>query len=181
MSSEALPVALSSPFRLVEAETETPLDGTGTAVARRNSSSKKSRGRKSSKGQQRGLPYEQDFEGQTMTAEDIEYYSHVAYSAIEGLFTPDYLVTDCYLRSMMDCQGWIPLLFIYNYPAVSLACCNGLTSHEKIVEKLRQSSTFEISGEEEITLRLRENWRQWLVPNDEGGFGRKELYNSQSR
>jgi hypothetical protein len=167
---------------LVEAETVTPLDGTETAVVRRNSSSKKSRGRKSSKGQRGFYSYEhEDFEGQTVTAEDIEYYSHVAYCAIEGLFTPDYLVTDCYLRAAMDCLGWLPLLFVYNYPAVSLACCNGLTSHEKIVEKLLNSSTFEVSGEEEITLRLRNDWKQWLVPNDEGGFGRKELYNSKSR
>lgn len=148
-----------SSFQLVEAEVETNSSG-----KRRNSNKKKKNNR--------FHWYDNEYPAQ-LSLEDIEYYTHLTVQQIEGLFTPDYLCTDCYFRSMMDYEGWIPISFVCSIPAVALICENA--SFDGILSKLSTSSALEVSVQNE-TVRLKENWRQWLVPNGQGGFGVSELY-----
>ena len=158
------------PWTLVEAEPSDEGTAGGAGSVRRGSGKKPTR-RKSSGNRP-------EYTVEVPTAEDVEYHSHVAASAIESMFNVDYLCQDSYLRSFMDREGWLPIAFVYSYPAVSLACCNGYADHNVILDKLAANESFEVNKTFE-TIRLRSNWRQWLVPNLEGGFGRSLLYHEE--
>ena len=159
-------------WKLVEAApSEGTAGGAGGAGSIRRGSGKKPTRRKSSGNRP-------EYTVEVPTAEDVEYHSHVAASAIESMFNVDYLCQDSYLRSFMDREGWLPIAFVYSYPAVSLTCCNGYADHNVILDKLAANESFEVNKTFE-TIRLRSNWRQWLVPNAEGGFGRSLLYHEE--
>lgn len=157
-------------WKLVEAA---PSEGTAGGGSIRRGSGKKPTRRKSSGNRP-------EYTVEVPTAEDVEYHSHVAASAIESMFNVDYLCQDSYLRSFMDREGWLPIAFVYSYPAVSLTCCNGYADHNVILDKLAANESFDVNKTFE-TIRLRSNWRQWLVPNAEGGFGRSLLYHEEQQ
>jgi len=82
----------------------------------------------------------------------------------EMLFTVENLCRDTFLRSYMDEAGYIPIMFICNY--ISSFGAN----YSDILNILQESTTLEIDLVNE-TLRLKENWQMWLMPNGEGGMG----------
>ena len=115
--------------------------------------------------------------------QDAAYYQFIsaqtAHQAIACLFSTDYLVQDCYIRSQMDREGWLPLLYIMSYPPCALSCSN-LVSLESLLQLLAQSSLFELQASASGPLiRLSgDEWRKWLVPSSEAGgaYGRPQLY-----
>ena len=66
----------------------------------------------------------------------------------------------------MDEAGYVPIAFVCNFPDVLAIGAY----YEDIVEGLKNSALFEVDMENE-TLRLREGWEKWLIPNGQGGFG----------
>jgi len=115
--------------------------------------------------------------------QDAAYFqfltAQTAQQAVEYLFSTDYLVQDCYIRSQMDREGWLPLLYIMSYPPCALSCSN-LVSLESLLQMLAQSSLFELQASASGPLiRLSgDEWRKWLVPSSEAGgaYGRPQLY-----
>lgn len=105
------------------------------------------------------------------TPESRSYYSRVAVYNIEMLFSVENLCRDTFLRSYMDEAGFIPLLFICNYIS-----CFG-SSYPDILNILQESPIIEVDTTNE-TVRLKENWQMWLMPNGEGGLG-LPLYQKQ--
>ena len=129
--------------------------------------------------------YAGDGDAGSLSAEDATYWRHYATrqatEALEAMFSTDYLITDCYLRSCMDREGWLPLEFALSYPTVAaLTCENHFVDLEELVNLLSAGQVVELSHELQL-IRLRENWRQWLVPNTEGGYGRAQLYSELRR
>mmetsp|Transcript_40259 Transcript_40259/g.41069 ORF Transcript_40259/g.41069 Transcript_40259/m.41069 type:complete len:297 (-) Transcript_40259:328-1218(-) len=98
------------------------------------------------------------------TPESRSYYARVVVYNIEMLFNVENLCRDTFLRSYMDEAGYIPIPFICNYVTIFGA------NYPDIVNMLRESSTLEVDIENE-TVRLKENWQMWLMPNGEGGMG----------
>lgn len=90
----------------------------------------------------------------------------MAASQVEFYFSPDNLCRDTFLRSYMDEEGYVPIAFICNFPAVA---CFGAGLND-IIDCLRNSETLEIDDENE-TIRLKESWQVWLFPNPQGGRG----------
>ena len=84
----------------------------------------------------------------------------------EYFFSPDSLCSDTYIRSYMDEAGFIPIAFVCNFPDVLAIGAY----YEDILDGLKKSVLFELDLENE-TLRLREGWQKWLIPNGRGGFG----------
>lgn len=76
---------------------------------------------------------------------------------------------DTYIRPNMDECGYIPIAYICNFPNVASI---GATYEEilKAMEAQCKFDTFklELDGENE-TIRVKENWKMWLVPNRETG------------
>ena len=92
--------------------------------------------------------------------EDLSYAAHLSLQYIEGLFHSDNLASDEYIRSLMDMEGYVPLLYIAQYPAV-VQC--GAT-WEGIKQKVRENSVLLEFKEENETVRLKENWNMWVPP-----------------
>lgn len=66
----------------------------------------------------------------------------------------------------MDEAGYVPIAFVCNFPEVLALGAY----YEDIVTGLQQSALLEVDLENE-TLRLKEGWQKWLIPNGKGGFG----------
>ena len=92
--------------------------------------------------------------------EDLTYAAHLSLQYIEGLFHADNLAMDAYLRSLMDMEGYVPLLYIAQYPAI-IQC--GAT-WEGIKQKVRENSVLLEFEESNETVRLKENWSMWVPP-----------------
>jgi len=101
------------------------------------------------------------------TVETRLYYANLAAGQVEFYFSVENLARDSFLRSYMDCEGYVPIAFVCNFPGVA---CYGADLNE-IVEWLRQSELLEIDESNE-TIRLRDGWEVWLYPNPtDGGRG----------
>eukprot|EP01041_Mallomonas_annulata_P009402 gene9402-19508_t len=98
------------------------------------------------------------------TPESRTYYAKVAVYNIEMLFNVESLCRDTFLRAYMDEAGYIPIPFLCNY--ISSFGVN----YQEIVTLLQESETLEVDVPNE-TVRLKENWQMWLIPNGEGGMG----------
>lgn len=71
----------------------------------------------------------------------------------EAMYDPNYLCTDTYFRSFMDEEGFMPLIYLFNYPNVG---CIG-ADYYGVLEALGSHATLEVSTENE-TVRLRSGW-----------------------
>ena len=91
--------------------------------------------------------------------EDLAYAAHLGLQQIEFLFSADNLAMDQYLRSLMDMEGYVPLLYVAQYPNV-MQCG---ASWQGIKEKVKTGQFLEYCEENE-TIRLKENWNMWLQP-----------------
>ena len=113
---------------------------------------------------------EEDDAFQQLSAEDLAYATHLACNNIEYLFSTDSLVVngDLYLRSLMDCEGYVPLLYLLQYPDLmySVASADNIMAALSVNAK----STLQVDAVNG-TVRLKENWAQYLMPNNSGGMG----------
>lgn len=71
----------------------------------------------------------------------------------ELLYAVDNLCRDVHFRSYMDVDGYVPLIFLYNFPTVGSIGAD----YYELLESLGQSTLLEISLENE-TVRLKDNW-----------------------
>lgn len=113
---------------------------------------------------------EEDDAYQQLSAEDLTYATHLACNNIEYLFSTDSLVVngDLYLRSLMDCEGYVPLVYILQYPDLMYS----VASADDIMAALAANSMCTLQVDTvNGTLRLKENWKAYLMPNNSGGMG----------
>jgi la-related protein 1 len=97
----------------------------------------------------------------------LDYYASMAAAQVEFYFSTENLARDSFLRSYMDCEGYVPMAFVCNFPGVA---CYGCELHT-IYKWLRTSHLLEMDENNE-TIRLREGWEVWLYPNPtDGGRG----------
>jgi len=76
---------------------------------------------------------------------------------------------DTYIRSYMDEAGYIPVAIALHYPNVASICA----PYEDILTRLQENSSIsrlEVDIVNE-TMRLKEGWDMWLMPNAYGGRG----------
>lgn len=66
----------------------------------------------------------------------------------------------------MDVDGYVPLAFVGSFQAVYALH----QDYASLFDVMRESQIVELDEENE-KIRLRENWKMWLWPNGEGGYG----------
>ncbi|KAG5192070.1 hypothetical protein JKP88DRAFT_284738 [Tribonema minus] len=66
----------------------------------------------------------------------------------------------------MDCEGYIPVAFVANFPSVASLGAD----YRDLLQALHKSHVLECDEPNE-TIRLREGWGTWLLPNASGGRG----------
>jgi hypothetical protein len=141
--------------------------GSGRAEKERRRRSSRAFGRdRSSSVDDYGLEDEEPLDSQ-----QLAYAVHVAILNIEYLFSADSLVQDVYLRSLMDHEGFVPLVYVMQYPDLMYSPAPS----EAILQGLTHSSRIEVDIINE-TLRLRVGWKPFLLPNDKGGVGLVHRY-----
>ncbi len=106
-----------------------------------------------------------------LDSQQLAYAVHVAIQNIEYLFSADSLIQDVYLRSLMDHEGFVPLVYLMQYPDLMYSPAPS----EAVLQGLTQSSRIEVDTINE-TLRLRVGWKPFLLPNDKGGVGLVHRY-----
>ena len=115
---------------------------------------------------------EEDAFYQSMSEADILYAVHIACQNVEYIFSSDNLAQDIYVRSLMDSAGYVPLLYILQYPDLM----HSAAPSESILQSLaKNSKVVEVDTPNE-TIRLKEKWEQWLLPNEYGGRGLAHRY-----
>jgi len=173
-----------SSWRLVEAEPNPPISATDAEREnlknyRGNYSSSRGRGLDNrrqgqvqggrggrGRGGGRGGRGRKPFGFYTLPHGDREYLIHLTLQQIEYIFSIDSLCMDTFIRSYMDVEGYVPIALICNYQNV---CCYGLP-YSEIKRALSQHTKFDVDLENE-TIRLKEAWDLWLMPNNMGGRG----------
>eukprot|EP00903_Cladosiphon_okamuranus_P016863 g15548.t1 len=88
----------------------------------------------------------------------------MAVKQIEFYFTVENLCKDIFIRSYMDEEGYIPIAFVANFPGVARF---GVELAD-ITAGILASDTLQVDTENE-TMRMRENWEVWLLPNQATG------------
>lgn len=102
-----------------------------------------------------------------LTQEQLKNATDKALSQIEFFFSNDELCRNTYLRHLMDVEGYLPAAIVFNFPSVM----NLSVPYQVLMDALNtDSSILEVDKVNE-TLRLRENYKQWLYPNENGGYG----------
>ena len=86
---------------------------------------------------------------------------------VEYFFSDDELCRNTFLRRNMDCEGYVPAAMIFNFPSIAAYCFQYYDLLTILAEK---STSLEIDKINE-TLRRRDDYKKWLHPNGEGGFG----------
>eukprot|EP00752_Nemacystus_decipiens_P004065 g3722.t1 len=90
--------------------------------------------------------------------------TNMAVKQIEFYFTVENLCKDIFIRSYMDEEGYIPIAFVANFPGVARF---GVELAD-ITAGILASDTLQVDTENE-TMRMRENWEVWLLPNQATG------------
>jgi len=86
---------------------------------------------------------------------------------LEHYFSVKNLCRDVFMRSYMDCEGWVPLPFLSDFN-----CIRSVSDDLDLVRKCARDSELLEWNEEHDKLRLKENWGRWLFPNPHtGGHG----------
>ncbi|KAL6774579.1 hypothetical protein ACKKBG_A25545 [Auxenochlorella protothecoides x Auxenochlorella symbiontica] len=78
---------------------------------------------------------------------------------VDYYFSVGNLVRDLFLRSKMDGEGWIPVRAIAAFNRVRM-----LTPEPGLIAQAMQSSTVVEVSADLLSLRARENWQQWVLP-----------------
>ncbi|CCE86627.1 Piso0_005127 [Millerozyma farinosa CBS 7064] len=104
---------------------------------------------------------------------------------VDYYFSLENLIKDIFLRKNMDEQGWVPLNLILNFKRVKIIL-NGIqnsienkesnTSNQIILDSIKQcenleiklinDKTFDDAVVDDIVLRVKDNYAQWLLPNE---------------
>ncbi|KAF2593915.1 hypothetical protein F2Q70_00045500 [Brassica cretica] len=78
-------------------------------------------------------------------------------SQIEYYFSDENLVSDDYLKSLMDNQGWVDVFFIAEFRRIK-----ALTDDiDLILRSMGSSTTVEVQV---LRLRKRHGWERWILP-----------------
>ena len=85
---------------------------------------------------------------------------------IEFYYSDHNLVKDIYLRQRMDVEGWVPCAMLFDFPRVKQMCF-GI---EFLLAACENSTLIEVSHEHE-KIRLRQGWKKWLYPGQDGNMG----------
>ena len=85
---------------------------------------------------------------------------------IEHYFSTENLVRDIYLRQRMDIEGWVPCAMLFDFPRVQ-AMCYGV---DFLMAACANSKVIEVNSEHE-KVRLRQGWKKWLYPGQDGNMG----------
>ncbi|CAM9165553.1 unnamed protein product [Ectocarpus sp. 13 AM-2016] len=96
--------------------------------------------------------------------EQKAYMTNLAVRQIEFYFTVENLCRDIFMRSYMDEEGYIPIAFVANFPGVARFG----VELEDITAGILASDTLQVDTENE-TMRMREGWEVWLLPNQATG------------
>ncbi|CAM9991889.1 unnamed protein product [Scytosiphon promiscuus] len=96
--------------------------------------------------------------------EQKAYVTNMAVKQIEFYFTVENLCRDIFMRSYMDEEGYIPIAFVANFPGVARFG----VELDDIVAGILASDTLQVDIENE-TMRMREGWEVWLLPNQATG------------
>jgi len=158
-----------SSWKLVEAEplqSEKSIDATKVRKGGFSGGSRVRRSTGNRRDSNRGRQYQDQYNGIYIpdTPESRLYYAKLAVYHIESLFGVENLCRDTFFRSYMDEAGYIPIPF-----ACSYIQCFG-ADYLDIVTLLQESITLEVDTNNE-TVRLKDGWNMWLMPNGEGGMG----------
>eukprot|EP00561_Arcocellulus_cornucervis_P000832 CAMPEP_0185813708 /NCGR_PEP_ID=MMETSP1322-20130828/12234_1 /TAXON_ID=265543 /ORGANISM="Minutocellus polymorphus, Strain RCC2270" /LENGTH=384 /DNA_ID=CAMNT_0028510399 /DNA_START=216 /DNA_END=1370 /DNA_ORIENTATION=- len=86
---------------------------------------------------------------------------------VEYFFSDDELCRNTFLRKHMDCEGFAPAAMIFNFPSIAAYCFH----YYDLLTTLSEKSSFLEIDQVNETLRRRDDYRKWLHPNGEGGFG----------
>ncbi|RMZ53502.1 hypothetical protein APUTEX25_003324, partial [Auxenochlorella protothecoides] len=78
---------------------------------------------------------------------------------VDYYFSVGNLVRDLFLRSKMDGEGWIPVRAIAAFNRVRM-----LTPEPGLIAQAMQASTVVEVSADLLSLRARENWQQWVLP-----------------
>lgn len=85
---------------------------------------------------------------------------------IEHYFSENNLIRDIYLRQRMDVEGWVPCAMLFDFPRVK-QMCYGI---EFLMAACEHSTLIEVNTEHE-KIRLRQGWKKWLYPGQDGNMG----------
>ena len=101
------------------------------------------------------------------------------------MYDINYLCGDTYFRSFMDVEGYMPLIYLFNYPNIFGVGAD----YYGVLEALNNHATLEVNAENE-TIRLRRGWdmvymlpfcMSQLHPNTHSNFVLCAVADSQRR
>lgn len=75
------------------------------------------------------------------------------------MYDINYLCGDTYFRSFMDVEGFMPLIYLFNYPNIGGVGAD----YNGVLEALKDHATLEVDAENE-TIRLRAGWDAVCTP-----------------
>lgn len=104
---------------------------------------------------------------QPPSPEVIEQMKLEAVKQIEYFFSAEELVKNVFLRCQMDVEGYLPAAIVFNFPSVAGF---GLSYEDLLSAVTKNSEKVDVDPENEC-LRLHEDYKKWLFPNDDGTFG----------
>lgn len=98
--------------------------------------------------------------------EGLEIVKKHAVGQIEYFFSADELCKNTFLRNHMDTEGYLPAAIVFNFPSV----VKYSIPYGVLLEAVAESENLEVDSTNE-TIRIKGDYKKWLFPNNEGGFG----------
>ena len=96
----------------------------------------------------------------------LEESAAYARQQIEYYFSVQNLCSDMYLRSCMDEDGYVPVVYIAQFNRIA----SFHSDMPSLCEALQQSKVLDFDKENE-KVRASKGWEYWLLPNADGGRG----------
>jgi len=86
---------------------------------------------------------------------------------LEHYFSVKNLCRDVFMRSYMDCEGWVPLPFVADFN-----CIRTVSTDLDLVRQCAIASELLEFNDQHDKVRLKNSWKQWLFPNPQNdGYG----------
>lgn len=137
----------------------------GKKLKKKSAKSNKKKKKNNNKGRkQRKNMYPQPT---TLSPAELEQFKIALVCQVEYFFSDDELCRNTFLRKHMDCDGFAPAAMIFNFPSIAAYCFH----YYDLLTILSEKSSFLEIDQVNETLRRRDDYRKWLHPNGEGGFG----------
>jgi len=89
-----------------------------------------------------------------------------ALAQIEYYFSDDRLCQDVFLRQHMDCEGYVPAAFVFNFPSLRALAL----PYRELLDVVNTSQRLEVDYTNE-TVRVTIDYKKWLFPNPDGTRG----------